>query len=463
MQHTNPFQRLKLIDNLNYPIEKSLHSKNLIQLDAISLDFSGHQLSHEVLNGLIELSNEYTLSQQTQLFFEADLPYSPISMHPVWRAPNAEKPKNSAQKLIFSCRQQMLEISHTLALEQWHGYSGKPIEHIVHLGIGGSFLGPRFCFNALRPFVTEKFTFHFVSEADPHALETTVQNLNPHTTLFIVASNSFTTSEVLYNMEKAIQWLGKSNNLENHLIAITSNPKGAQAYNIKHILNLGGQISGRFSTTTAINLINCIAIGINRFEAFLEGAYRMDEHFRTAPIEQNLPAILALTSLWSNNYRQIHNHLILAFGQHLERIVNYLQQLEMESNGKSQDFTGNAINYPSAPIIWGGSGVQAQHSYFQLIAQGSHSLSMDLIYDKRSNQGLTNNIYHRFLDTLSLDACAKSHYYNQIILNSSSPQSIGQLIALYEHKVFCQSVFWKTNPFNQPGVEKIKSTLRRGA
>jgi len=267
----------------------------------------------------------------------------------------------------------------------------------------------------------------------------------------------------MLNAQKVLEWGRYDGYISQHFIAVTAQIERAQALGFQHILPIWSWVGGRYSVCSAINLISCIAFGFEQFTAFLQGAAAMDDHFRSAEIPDNLPIMLALLGIWNNNNLKIHNLLILTYAQSLHGFVPYVQQLEMESNGKSLDRQGRDLNYATVPIIWGGSGNQAQHSYFQLLSQGTHPLCADLIgLDSLDDQIIEQHKLALLLGTKeSLNYSQRDIPCNHIQLVDNSPRTIGSLIALYEHKVFVQAVIWNINPFDQPGVEQMKQKMEQ--
>jgi glucose-6-phosphate isomerase len=366
---------------------------------------------------------------------------------------------------VLQTRTKMQEISEAIRQSAWTGFSGKPIRDIVNIGIGGSDLGPRFYLYALKNYVTPNLKFHFISDSDPQAFSDTVASLNPETTLFIISSKSFTTKETIYNAGKAFLWLGNLQNRQQQVIAITAYPERAQAHGIHHILPIWDWVGGRFSACSAINLITAIAIGFEQFSQLLMGANHMDNHFRETDFKSNLPVLLALIGIWNNNFLGIHNLLILTYSRRLDFFVNYIQQLDMESNGKSIDNQGNAVNYATVPIIWGGPGNQAQHSYYQLLCQGTHKIAADFITLSNFQSELINAfcrdkqhvLVHGVVEPNNPSGFIPGNVpLNHIELTDCSPYSIGALTALYEHKTYTQSVIWNINAFDQPAIESAK-------
>ena len=446
----------------------SLHA----QSTHINLDFT-HQLMHEgtTLPLLCDLAHDRNLGQQIQKLFTGDYLNSSESrpaLHTALRVMDEQPIYVSGVNIvpeILAVREDMRVIADKLRAGEWLGCSGEPITDIVNIGIGGSDLGPRFCIQALDGFTAKQLRYHFISDADPIAFDNIVEHLRPETTLFIICSKSFTTEETLYNARKSFVWFGHQRARDNHFIAVTAHPKRAQEFGISKQLPLWEWVGGRYSVCSAINLITVIAIGYEQFHEFLSGAHSMDTHFKSVEFEKNIPVLLALLGIWNNNFLSIHTLITLVYTQQLERLVPYLQQLDMESNGKSVDKDGLSVNYATGPIIWGGLGNQAQHSYYQLLCQGTHKIAADLISVTHFEQDyihqlcLSNKLVltEGILDESNPHNFIPGHLpLNHLSLKGSSPEVIGALVAMYEHKIFVQGVIWNINSFDQPGVEKAK-------
>ena len=438
----------------------------VIKTDAILLDYSHQALDATAIHLLTELAQECQVQDWVAKLMKGDaVNHHTPALHTALRDFDSsvlQIDQTNIRQEIRAVQDEMSHISEKIRAGTWLGRTGQPIKNVVNLGIGGSMLGPQFCINALSDYCTNSLKFHFISDFDSAACERVLRQLEPETTLFIVSSKSFTTTETVWNAQKVLEWGGYETYSSQHFIAITANMEKAAALGFQHILPIWSWIGGRFSVCSAINLITCIAIGYEQFVCFLRGAAAMDTHFRTVDIPNNLPMMLALLGIWNNNNLKMHNLLILTYAQSLEWFVPYLQQLEMESNGKSLDKHGCEVNYTTVPIIWGGSGNQAQHSYFQMLSQGTHRLSADLI----SIASLDNRVIEQHKEALCWDERVGNHLSrytpcNHIQLADNSPYSIGSLIALYEHKVFVQAVLWNLNPFDQPGVERMKERMEQ--
>lgn len=454
------FDELQSYQLLRRHLGRSDFKKKLLT-ERISLKIFHHELHEDVLLDLANLCEEQGFFKAQALWKnQVVTPQMPYYM----RLRNFQF--NTAEfEDILTMRRQMKSISDKINQGQWLGFSQKPILDIVNIGMGGSDLGPHFCNQALSSYQKNKLLrFHFISNADIYAFEQILEKLYPETTLFIISSKSFTTQETMQNAKMAGEWIGHAEAMAKHFIAVTANPKKAEALGYKNIVGFGEWVVGRYSCTSAINLINAIAWGYADYEAFLQGAHEMDQHFLKTPWMNNLPVMLALIGIWNINFLDIRSHLMLIYDARLNDFCDYIQQLDMESNGKSHNQFGQAIDYATAPIVWGGDGNQAQHSYYQLLTQGKHQIAMDFVNVCDSKNYSLNQMCHNRIDSLfhgttSNDASQKTfaqQAINHIELNELTPKSLGALIALYEHKIFTQAWIWNINPFNQPGVELAK-------
>lgn len=454
-------------ESLQYQTAIPTQEAAFIQTDAIILDYTHQALDNNAISLLIDLAKECRIPEQiAQLMGGGAVNHQSPALHTALRSMDATPiwvDQVNIKPEIIAVREQMGLISEQIRDGLWVGDSGKPIKNVVNIGIGGSMLGPQFCIDALADYCTKSLGFYFISDFDLAACQRVLRHLDPETTLFIVSSKSFATTETLWNAKKALEWGGYANYSPRHFIAVTACVDKAKSLGFQQILPIWSWVGGRFSVCSAINLITCIAMGYDHFLEFLSGASAMDTHFRKTEIEHNLPILLALLGIWNNNNLKIHSMLILTYAQSLQGFVPYLQQLEMESNGKTIDRQGREANYATVPIIWGGSGNQAQHSFFQMLAQGTHRLCADLI----SLGSLDNRLVEQHKDVLFWDGKDDTHLnchipFNHIQLLDNSPYAMGSLIALYEHKVFVQAMIWNLNPFDQPGVERMKQKMEQG-
>lgn len=437
----------------------------------LHVDFSNQLIDETTIELLISLAAERNLSQKIKALMEGskvNYSQSKPALHTALRVLNPMPILVDGHDItqdVLAARNQMQEISNKIRSGQWLGFSGKAITDIVNIGVGGSDLGPRFCFNALSHLAAEHLNYHFISDMDPNAFNRVVNQLNPETTLFIVSSKSFTTKETLYNAKKAFAWIGHSTQQDNHFIAVTAQVNKAKQFGIKQVIPIWDWVGGRYSLCSAINLITIIAIGYDGFFQLLAGAHSMDRHYQDADLKSNLPVLLALIAIWNNNFLHIHNLLILVYAQQFEYLVPYLQQLDMESNGKSIDNKGRPVHYATGQMVWGGMGNQVQHSYYQLLCQGTHPVTFDFL----TLQTFENEPIHEVFESKKQVFTHGVNEFNQpgsfipgnrplnhITLRDCTPFSLGQLISLYEHKIYTQAVIWNINPFDQPGVDSAK-------
>jgi glucose-6-phosphate isomerase len=382
---------------------------------------------------------------------------------------------------------------------EWTGHTGKPIRHVVNIGIGGSDLGPVMACEALRPYGHERLTMHFVSNVDGAHMAQTLERIDPETTLFIIASKTFTTQETLTNARTArdslVAHMGDQAAVAKHFVAVSTNRQGVVEFGIdpEHMFGFWDWVGGRYSLWSAIGLPIALYVGMERFEALLEGAHAMDEHFRTAPLESNMPVIMALLGVWYVNFFAAESHAILPYDQCLHRFPAYLQQADMESNGKAVDRQGRRVNYDTGPVIWGEPGTNGQHAFYQLIHQGTRLVPCDFLAPCESHYPV--GAHHRILlsnffaqtealmrgrtledvrkemlqageDPDHAGRVAPHRVFegnrpsNSILFRRLDPRTLGSLIALYEHKIFVQSVIWDVNAYDQWGVELGKQLAK---
>lgn len=445
------------------PLPLTAAQKNCFNASScnIHLDYSKQHLTSQTLALLFKLADSCALRNKITNLMRGEIvnfSEQKPALHTALRASGVDPILVKNQNImpdILVTRKKMYAITEQIRNNQWLGFSGKPITDIVNIGIGGSDLGPRFAITSLENYLTKHLGYHFISDADPNSFDNTVAKLKPETTLFIISSKSFTTQETIYNARKAMQWIGPQH-AEKHFIGVTAHPKKAHQFGIRNVLPIWDWIGGRYSFCSAINLITVIAIGFEQFEQILMGARTMDQHFLQSDYSTNLPILLALIGIWNNNFLHIHNLLTWTYTQLFEQLVPYIQQLDMESNGKSINNQGQAVNYATGPIIWGGMGNQAQHSYYQLLCQGTHKTTVDFISLEAFSGKLINQICEAKIKVLTTNTMASTPPINDISISNYSPFTVGALVALYEHKIFTQSVIWDINPFDQPGVESAK-------
>jgi glucose-6-phosphate isomerase len=434
----------------------------------VSLDFTHQRINDTTFELLLELAKERCLTEKIKTLMRGgsvNQSENRPALHTALRSHEKTIVVNGQNIMedVRATREKMLWISTLIRAGRWLGTTGRPITHIVNIGMGGSDFGPRFCIDALSEWKSAQLSYHFVSDMDPNSFENAVTGLDPQTTLFIISSKSFTTQETLYNARKALAW-SKHCQQSKHFIAVTANRHRAEEFGIENVLSIWDWVGGRYSLCSAINLITCIAIGPERFLELLDGSHSMDIHFHDTDLHENLPVVMALIGVWNINFLHIPSLLLLVYARQLEQLVPYIQQLDMESNGKSVDINGRTIKYATGPIIWGGLGNQAQHSYYQLLCQGTHKVAADFISTRAFDNDVINTLCEKKIQVLSkgipeLNAnafIAGGMPINHIQIEACTPFSLGALIALYEHKIFTQSVLWHINPFDQPGVESAK-------
>lgn len=399
---------------------------------------------------------------------------------------------------------QMRTFSDNVRNGKWLGYTGKRITDIVNIGIGGSDLGPVMVCTALKSYAQKDLNVHFVSNIDGTHLAQALEVCDPETTLFIVASKTFTTQETMTNARSARAWFLKSAkdhaHIAKHFVALSTNAMAVQEFGIdpSNMFEFWDWVGGRYSLWSAIGLSIALYVGMDNFEALLEGAHEMDNHFRSAPLEKNMPVILAMLGIWYNNFFEAETQAILPYDQGLSRFPAYLQQGDMESNGKFISRAGERITYTTGPIIWGEAGTNGQHAFYQLIHQGNKLIPCDFLVPLRSQYkiGEHGNEHHKILISnifaqtkalmqgktakevkAELEEQGLDHHVimelmphrvfggnrptNTILIDELTPKALGKLIALYEHKIFVQGIIWNINSFDQWGVEFGKQIAQK--
>ncbi|MBA2648872.1 MAG: glucose-6-phosphate isomerase [Legionella sp.] len=457
----------KNVETLNYFPGKKSHK---LQAPYLTLDYSSQRINQNTIDLLISLAKCLNIKQKIQDLMNGEFvnkSENRPALHTALRIQSKRPVYVSGADIvpaILAAREKMKVICDKIRAKEWLGFSNKPITDIVNIGIGGSDLGPKFCVNALANYIDDSLGYHFISDAESESFSSVCCKLNPETTIFIIASKSFSTKETLYNTKKAMDWFA-GHKTDNHFIGVTAYEEKAFQYGIRHVLPIWDWVGGRYSVCSAINLITAIAIGYETFCQFLLGAHEMDAHFSTAPLGENFPVLLALLGIWNINFLNIHNLLILTYSKHLQYFVPYIQQLDMESNGKSIDNFGQKVDYSTGPIVWGGSGNQAQHSYFQLLCQGTHKTAVDFITLNSNKKELIQALQASKKKVLTYGVKDKTNLHgfiagnipsSQIQLPQCTPEALGSLISSYEHKIYIQGVIWNINPFDQPGIMSAK-------
>jgi glucose-6-phosphate isomerase len=464
----------------------------------IYFDYSKNLLTDDTLKLLLKLAEESGLRKRIDAMFAGEkinITERRAVLHVALRAPKGEKIFFDGQDVVPEVHKVLDKMSafcDRIRSNQWRGHTGKPIKNIINIGIGGSDLGPVMAYEALRFYSDRSRTFRFVSNIDSTDFVEATRDLDPEETLFIISSKTFTTLETMTNAHSARQWslakLGDEKAVAKHFVAVSTNAKEVEKFGIDtaNMFEFWDWVGGRYSVDSAIGLSLMIAIGPERFREFLAGFHAMDEHFRTAPFEKNLPVILGLIGLWYNNFLGAQTVAILPYDHYLSRLSMYIEQLDMESDGKSVDLEGNRVDYQTGPIVWGTPGTNGQHAYYQLIHQGTKLIPCDFI---GFNQTL--NPLGRHHDLLMANFFAQTealafgktreeviadgvpdyqvphrvfqgnHPTNTLLLERLTPETLGKIIALYEHKVFTQGTIWHINSFDQWGVELGKVLANR--
>ncbi|HLK47725.1 MAG TPA: glucose-6-phosphate isomerase [Bryobacteraceae bacterium] len=463
------------------------------------LDYSKNRVTDETLGLLLELAGESGLRQQIEAMFRGEKinrTENRAVLHIALRAPKGVSILVDGRDVVpevHAVLDRMGQFSNRIRRREWKGYSGKPIRNVINIGIGGSDLGPVMAYEALRYYSDRALTFRFVSNVDSTDFAEAVRDLDPAETLFIVSSKTFTTLETMTNAQSARAWSlaafgGDQRSVARHFVAVSTNAAEVSTFGIDtaNMFGFWDWVGGRYSMDSAIGLSTMIAIGPENFRALLDGFHQMDEHFRTAPFEKNLPVLMALIGLWYVDFFQAGTVAVLPYEQYLKRFPAYLQQLTMESNGKHVTLDGAAVTYPTGPIYWGEPGTNGQHSFYQLIHQGTRLIPCDFIAFAKALNPLG-----RHHDMLLANVLAQSEALafgktaeqvkaegtpewlvphrvfegnrpsNTILAGSLTPGTLGSLVALYEHLVFTQGVIWQINSFDQWGVELGKVLAQR--
>ena len=471
-------QRLATIPTEQLITDEQRQAKLTFDIAGCHFDLSRQRLDQRALDDLIVLAEEANVeSLRNALFAGEELNVS--ERRPVLHmALRDGVPHLSADLVdeIETARQKLFQCADAVRSGTWRGYTNKPITDVVHMGIGGSHLGPELITEALDDYAQAIPKIHFVANIDGLDLATALKSLNPETTLFIVASKSFSTLETLENARSARNWfLERTCNkaaISQHFIGITNNFTAAKEFGLAeaNLFSIWDWVGGRYSLWSAMGLPAAIAIGSDNFEQLLHGAAMVDRHFAQAPSAENLPLTCALAGLWNYNILGCQSLAILSYDQRLRLLPDYLQQLEMESNGKSVSREGEALDYTTMPILWGGRGTNGQHAYHQLLHQGTSAYAADIIIVAKDTANLP---HHR--NWLNANALAQAqamangwdpqstdeshravigqHPLSMVLIDELGPTQLGALLATYEHKVFCQGALWNINSFDQWGVE----------
>jgi len=469
-----------------------------VRAAGLLLDYSKNRLNADTLSLLMSLARERGVEALRDAMFSGEkinFTEQRAVLHTALRAPaddrTAQVDGQPVAQEVHAVLQHIRDFSGRVRSGQWRGYTGREITDIVNIGIGGSFLGPQMVCTALRDYRHARLTAHFVSNVDGHDLDEVLSRIDPETTLFIVASKTFTTQETMLNAKSARAWFlqhGKSDDLAKHFVAVSTNAKEVAAFGIdtENMFPFWDWVGGRYSVWSAIGLPIALLIGYDHFAQFLAGAHAMDRHFREAPLESNMPVIQALVGIWNRNFLDSASLTIAPYHQWLRFFPAYLQQLDMESNGKRITRDGTPVSVETCPAIWGDVGTNGQHAYFQLLHQGTDITPIDFIAVLKPSHAIAEHqeallancfaqseafMRGKDADEVRADLQAQglpeaelaaliphktfdgNRPSNTLLLPELSPHALGAMIALYEHKTFVQGAIWGINSFDQWGVE----------
>jgi glucose-6-phosphate isomerase len=512
-QGTVPLTRRKAWKALqaHYKTLQDFHLRNLFANDpgrgermtaegaGLFLDYSKNRVTDETVKLLVELAEESGLRARIDAMFRGDkinITENRAVLHVALRAPKGESITVDGEDVVpqvHAVLDKMAEFCNRVRSGEWKGHTGKQIRNVINIGIGGSDLGPVMAYEALKHYSDRAMTFRFVSNVDGTDFAEAVRDLDASETLFIVSSKTFTTLETMTNAHSARDWAlagfeGDEKSVAKHFVAVSTNAAEVAKFGIDtaNMFGFWDWVGGRYSMDSAIGLSTMLAIGPDNFRAMLDGFHQMDEHFRTTPFESNLPALMGLLAVWYNDFFGAQTVAVLPYEQYLKRFPAYLQQLTMESNGKHVTLDGTEVNYATGPIYWGEPGTNGQHSFYQLIHQGTRLIPCDFIAF-----GQPLNPLGRHHDMLLANVFAQTEALafgktpdqvkaegtpdwlvphrvfegnrpsNTILANQLTPETLGKLVALYEHSVFTQGTIWNINSFDQWGVELGKVLAQR--
>jgi glucose-6-phosphate isomerase len=464
----------------------------------LHLDYSKNRITDETIKLLLQLARERGVAERRDAMFageEINITERRSVLHVALRAPRGQQIVVDGKDVVADVHavlDRMAVFSDKLRSGSWLGHTGKRIRNVVNIGIGGSYLGPEMAYRALRGYSDPAMSFRFVANVDGAAFAEATQDLDPAETLFIISSKTFTTLETMTNAATARDWivagLGDEKSVAKHFVAVSTNAEGVGKFGIDtdNMFGFWDWVGGRYSMDAAIGLSTMIAVGPDNYRELLAGFHAMDEHFRTAPFEQNLPVLMGLLTVWYNNFFDAQTIGVMPYSANLARFPAYLQQLEMESNGKHVDLQGRRVSYQTGPVIWGEPGTDGQHSFYQLIHQGTKLIPCDFIGFCRP---LSKYTHHHDLLMANLIAQAEALAFgktageladdkvaefqapfrvaegnrptNLLLADALTPKVLGALIALYEHNVFTQGAVWNIDSFDQWGVELGKVLAQR--
>ncbi|MET8490831.1 glucose-6-phosphate isomerase [Streptomyces cellulosae] len=483
--------------------DPSRAERYVVHVGDLRIDYSKHLVTDETLRLLRELAVATDVFGLRDAMFRGErinTTEDRAVLHTALRAPRdavIEVDGENVVPAVHAVLDRMADFANRVRSGEWTGHTGRRIRNVVNIGIGGSDLGPAMAYEALRAYTARDLTFRFVSNVDGADLHEAVRDLDPAETLFIVASKTFTTIETVTNATSARDWLldglgGDEKAVARHFVALSTNAEKVSAFGIDtaNMFEFWDWVGGRYSYDSAIGLSLMIAIGPDRFREMLDGFRIVDDHFRTAPPEANAPLLMGLLGIWYNNFHDAQSHAVLPYSHYLSKFTAYLQQLDMESNGKSVDRQGRPVSWQTGPVVWGTPGTNGQHAYYQLIHQGTKLIPADLIGFVRPVAELSDRLKAQH-DLLMANLLAQgqalafgktpdevraegvpeelvphktfqgNHPTTTILATELTPSVLGQLVALYEHKVFTQGAIWNIDSFDQWGVELGKVLAKR--
>jgi glucose-6-phosphate isomerase len=470
-----------------------------VEAAGLYLDYSKNRVTDETLRLLIELAREAGLQERREAMFRGDkinVSENRAVLHVALRAPSGASIIHDGRNVVpevHAVLDRMAQLAQGVRSGAWKGHTGKRIRNVINIGIGGSDLGPVMAYEALRHHSDRAMTFRFVSNIDGTDFAEAVRDLDPQETLFIVSSKTFTTLETMTNARTARDWLlagvkRDERAISKHFVAVSTNAQEVAKFGIDtaNMFGFWDWVGGRYSMDSAIGLSTMLAIGPDNFQAMLSGFHEMDEHFRSAPFERNLPVLMGLLAVWYNNFFNTQTVAVLPYEQYLKRFPAYLQQLTMESNGKHVTLDGARVDYDTGPVYWGEPGTNGQHSFYQLIHQGTRLIPCDFIAFARTLNPLGRHhdmlLANVFAQTEALAFGKTSEQVkaegtpewlaphrvfegnrpsNTLMLDALTPAALGKLVALYEHSVFTQGTIWRIDSFDQWGVELGKALAQR--
>ena len=465
----------------------------------VYLDYSKNRINDQTIKLLMQLAKESGLREKIDAMFSGEkinTTENRAVLHVALRAPKDETILVDGKNVVpevHAVLDRMTEFSHRIRSGEWKGHTGKRIKNVINIGIGGSDLGPVMAYEALKHYSDRSLTFRFVSNVDGIDFVEATRDLEPAETLFIISSKTFTTLETMTNAQSARDWLlaglgGDTKAVAKHFVAVSTNAEKVSAFGIDtaNMFGFWDWVGGRYSMDSAIGLSTMLAVGPDNFQAMLAGFHAMDEHFRTTPFEKNLPVLMGLLSVWNNDFLGAQTVAVLPYEQYLKRFPAYLQQLTMESNGKHVTLAGKKVNYQTGPVYWGEPGTNGQHSFYQLIHQGTRLIPCDFIAFGHSltplgrhHDILLANVFAqaealafgKTADQVKADGTPAglvphrgfegNRPSNVILADRLTPAVLGQLVALYEHSVFTQGAIWNIDSFDQWGVELGKVLAQR--